>query len=129
MLEDKKDVLKKTEDILQREILSRSSLETKKLELMSEISGLKLRQASMEKENLGLRKKLMENEIQRQQQQQQQQQQLQQQQFQQQQQEFQRQQQQLHQFGIVDTIMTLPPSGAASPNRLLQQKPSSVGFN
>jgi hypothetical protein len=58
ILDDKKDVLRKTEDILQREMLTRSSLETQKLELMSELSNLKLRQASIEKENLELRKRL-----------------------------------------------------------------------
>ena len=35
--------------------ISRSSLETQKLELLSEISGLKLRQTSTEKENSELR--------------------------------------------------------------------------
>ena len=52
ILDDKKDVLRKTEDVLQREMISRSSLETKKLELMSEISGLKLRQVAVERENV-----------------------------------------------------------------------------
>ena len=61
ILDDKKDVLRKTEDILQREMLTRSSLETQKLELMSELAGIKLRQASIEKENLELRKKLARN--------------------------------------------------------------------
>ena len=55
VLDDKKDVLRKTEDVLQREMLTRSSLETKKLELLSEMSGLKLRQAAVEKENMDLR--------------------------------------------------------------------------
>ncbi len=58
MLGDKQDVLRRTEDSLQREMLSRSSLETRKLELLSEISGLKLRQATLEKENLELRRHL-----------------------------------------------------------------------
>ena len=57
-MDDKKDVLRKTEDILQREMLTRSSLETQKLELMSELSNLKLRQATLEKENNELRKRL-----------------------------------------------------------------------
>ena len=39
-------------------MLMRSSLETKKLELMSEISGLKLRQASVERENMDLKRRL-----------------------------------------------------------------------
>jgi len=59
ILDDKKDVLRKTEDILQREMLTRSSLETQKLELMSELSNLKLRQAAIEKENSELRKRLV----------------------------------------------------------------------
>ena len=59
ILDDKKDVLRKTEDILQREMLTRSSLETQKLELMSELSNLKLRQANLEKENTELRKRLV----------------------------------------------------------------------
>ena len=58
MLDDKKEVLKRTEDILQREMINRSALETKKLELMSDLAGLKLRQAAIEKENMELRKKL-----------------------------------------------------------------------
>ena len=58
VLDDKKDVLRKTEDVLQREMLTRSSLETKKLELLSEMSSLKLRQAAVEKENADLRKRL-----------------------------------------------------------------------
>ena len=49
---------RKTEDQLHDEVLSRSHLETKKLELMSEISGLKLRQTEMEHENKELRRKL-----------------------------------------------------------------------
>ena len=58
ILDDKKEVLKKTEELLQQEMLNRSSLETTKLELMSEISGLKLKQATTEKENVELRKRV-----------------------------------------------------------------------
>ena len=97
ILDDKKDVLRKTEDVLQREMITRSSLETKKLELMSEISGLKLRQAAVERENIDLRKRLemvMAANSQQQQQQPQQ-----------------RQQQQQQQHPMVDTIITLPPTG------------------
>lgn len=54
--------MRRTEDVLQRETLTRSALETKKLELMSEISGLKLRQAAIERENINLRKKLNVND-------------------------------------------------------------------
>jgi UPF0716 family protein affecting phage T7 exclusion len=58
LLDDKKEVLRRTEDILQREMINRSALETKKLELMSDLSQLKLRQAAIEKENMELRRKL-----------------------------------------------------------------------
>ncbi len=58
VLGDKRDILRRTEESLQREVLSRSSLETRKLELLSEISGLKLRQATLEKENLDLKRQL-----------------------------------------------------------------------
>lgn len=40
---------------LSKEMLSRSSLETQKLELMSAMSELKLQQAALERENLELR--------------------------------------------------------------------------
>ena len=43
-LDSKKEALKRTEDLLQIEMINRSSLETTKLELLSEVSGLKLRQ-------------------------------------------------------------------------------------
>ena len=80
LLDDKKEVLRKTEELLQvsdrspssghkkpiktwrsflqREILTRSSLETQKLELMSQVTNLKLRQASVDQENVDLRKRL-----------------------------------------------------------------------
>ena len=58
LLDDKKEVLRRTEDILQREMINRSALETKKLELLTDLSQLKLRQAAIEKENMELRKKL-----------------------------------------------------------------------
>jgi len=57
-LDGKKEDLKKTEDLLQIEMMNRSTLETTKLELMSEISSLKLKQTATEKENLELRKRL-----------------------------------------------------------------------
>ena len=44
--------------MLARETLTRSSLETQKLELMSEVANLKLRQTSIDKENMDLRKRL-----------------------------------------------------------------------
>ena len=40
LLDDKKEVLRRTEDILQREMINRSALETKKLELMTDLSQL-----------------------------------------------------------------------------------------
>lgn len=55
MLQEKKLMLSETEDKLQREVLSRSSLETQKLELMSIMSELKLQQAALERENMELR--------------------------------------------------------------------------
>lgn len=38
-----------------KEVLSRSALETQKLELLSSLSEMKLRQASLEHENVALR--------------------------------------------------------------------------
>ncbi|XP_043269082.1 liprin-beta-2 isoform X2 [Venturia canescens] len=55
ILQEKKDSLRQMEDILQKEILSRSALETQKLELLSSLSEMKLRQASLEHENVTLR--------------------------------------------------------------------------
>ncbi|KAJ8950861.1 hypothetical protein NQ318_011157, partial [Aromia moschata] len=55
VLQEKKQLLSETEEKLQREVLSRSSLETQKLELMSIMSELKLQQAALERENLELR--------------------------------------------------------------------------
>merc|ERR1719339_300305 len=57
-LDSKKEALKKTEDLLQTEMINRSGLETTKLELLSEVSGLKLRQTTTEKENEELRRQL-----------------------------------------------------------------------
>ncbi|XP_015431887.1 PREDICTED: liprin-beta-1 [Dufourea novaeangliae] len=55
MLREKKDSLRRMEETLQQEILSRSSLETQKLELLNSLSEMKLRLASLEHENLALR--------------------------------------------------------------------------
>nr|XP_033333931.1 liprin-beta-1 isoform X2 [Megalopta genalis] len=55
MLREKKDSLRRMEEVLQKEMLSRSALETQKLELLSSLSEMKLRQASLEHENLALR--------------------------------------------------------------------------
>uniref|UniRef100_A0AAG5D3A2 SAM domain-containing protein n=2 Tax=Anopheles atroparvus TaxID=41427 RepID=A0AAG5D3A2_ANOAO len=54
-VKEKNQLLSNAEDLLQREMLSRSSLETQKLELMSAMSELKLQQAALERENLELR--------------------------------------------------------------------------
>ncbi|XP_038112436.1 uncharacterized protein LOC6045578 isoform X4 [Culex quinquefasciatus] len=58
-LSDKNQLLANADDLLQREMLSRSSLETQKLELMSAMSELKLQQAALERENLELRSSLV----------------------------------------------------------------------
>ncbi|XP_012279709.1 liprin-beta-1 [Orussus abietinus] len=54
MLQEKKDSLRRMEEALQKEVLSRSALETQKLELLSSLSEMKLKQASLERENLAL---------------------------------------------------------------------------
>ncbi|KAA0715077.1 polypeptide-interacting protein-binding protein 1 [Triplophysa tibetana] len=51
-LEEHREKLNGTEEMLQQELLCRSSLETQKLELMAEVSSLKLKLAGMEKERL-----------------------------------------------------------------------------
>ncbi|KXJ78829.1 hypothetical protein RP20_CCG003087, partial [Aedes albopictus] len=56
---EKIQLLSNADDLLQREMLSRSSLETQKLELMSAMSELKLQQAALERENLELRSSLI----------------------------------------------------------------------
>ncbi|XP_053651588.1 filaggrin isoform X4 [Cherax quadricarinatus] len=58
LLEEKKAQLQKTEEQLQKEVMGRSNLETQCLELVSEISTLKLRQAAYERENIDLREKI-----------------------------------------------------------------------
>lgn len=55
MVREKKDTLRRMEEALQKEVLSRSALETQKLELLSSLSEMKLKQASLEHENLALR--------------------------------------------------------------------------
>ncbi|XP_046394488.1 uncharacterized protein LOC124162123 [Ischnura elegans] len=47
-----------TEDLLQREMLTRSSLETQKLELLSAASDVRLHHAALERENLQLREQI-----------------------------------------------------------------------
>ncbi|XP_011255665.1 liprin-beta-2 isoform X4 [Camponotus floridanus] len=55
ILQEKKDSLRQMEEALQKEVLSRSALETQKLELLTSLSEMKLRQTSLEHENLALR--------------------------------------------------------------------------
>ncbi|XP_077287457.1 liprin-beta 1 isoform X2 [Arctopsyche grandis] len=55
LLNEKRNLLANAEELLQREMLTRSSLETQKLELMSTVSESRLRQAALERENIELR--------------------------------------------------------------------------
>ncbi|XP_046429686.1 liprin-beta-1 isoform X2 [Neodiprion fabricii] len=61
ILQEKKESLRQMEEALQREVISRSTLETQKLELLSSMSELKLKQASLEHENRSLRSNPMSN--------------------------------------------------------------------
>ncbi|XP_043823816.1 liprin-beta-1 isoform X6 [Dromiciops gliroides] len=51
-LEEHREKLNATEEMLQQELLSRTSLETQKLDLMAEVSNLKLKLTSVEKDRL-----------------------------------------------------------------------------
>uniref|UniRef100_A0AAY4CIF7 SAM domain-containing protein n=1 Tax=Denticeps clupeoides TaxID=299321 RepID=A0AAY4CIF7_9TELE len=51
-LDEHREKLNATEEMLQQELLCRAALETQKLELMAEISSLKLKLAAMDKERL-----------------------------------------------------------------------------
>lgn len=51
-LDEHREKLNATEEMLQQELLCRSALETQKLELMAEVSNLKLKLAAMDKERL-----------------------------------------------------------------------------
>lgn len=59
-LDEKKKQLSAAEDVLQREMLTRSSLETQKLELLAIVSELKRQHAALERENCELRDRLAE---------------------------------------------------------------------
>ncbi|XP_075214316.1 liprin-beta 1 isoform X2 [Lycorma delicatula] len=59
-LVEQKKQLTNAEDLLQREILTRSSLETQKLELLAVVSELKRQHACLERENVDLRERLGE---------------------------------------------------------------------
>ncbi|KAJ8398886.1 hypothetical protein AAFF_G00417940 [Aldrovandia affinis] len=63
-LEEHREKLNATEDLLQQELLSRTSLETQKLELLAEVSSLKLELTGLVQEVNDLRKQVaeMENE-------------------------------------------------------------------
>ena len=61
-LSDRTSQLQRTEDVLQKEMLARSSAETAKLELLSEMSAMKLRSTALERENLELRAQLKRSE-------------------------------------------------------------------
>ncbi|XP_019627642.1 PREDICTED: liprin-beta-1-like isoform X4 [Branchiostoma belcheri] len=56
-MESQKDQQADTEEMLQQEILARSSLETQKLDLMAEVSNLKIQMASLDKERADLEDK------------------------------------------------------------------------
>ncbi|XP_030071333.1 liprin-beta-1 isoform X2 [Microcaecilia unicolor] len=51
-LEDHRDKLNATEEMLQQELLSRTSLETQKLDLITEVSNLKLKLTAVEKDRI-----------------------------------------------------------------------------
>ncbi|XP_038635919.1 liprin-beta-1b isoform X5 [Scyliorhinus canicula] len=51
-LDDHREKLNGTEEMLQQELLSRTSLETQKLDLMAEVSNLKIKLGAMEKDRL-----------------------------------------------------------------------------
>uniref|UniRef100_A0A4W4EBB0 SAM domain-containing protein n=1 Tax=Electrophorus electricus TaxID=8005 RepID=A0A4W4EBB0_ELEEL len=53
-LEEHRDKLNATEHMLQQELVCRSALETQKMELMSELSNLKLKLTALEKESIDL---------------------------------------------------------------------------
>ena len=61
VLDDKQGVLLKTEDVLARELLEKSALETARLGLLSEITDMRLRQTATERENLELRRRLQKS--------------------------------------------------------------------
>ncbi|KAL1115971.1 hypothetical protein AAG570_005466, partial [Ranatra chinensis] len=55
LVAEQKRQISASDDMLQREMLTRSSLETQKLELLAVVSELKRREASLERDNLELR--------------------------------------------------------------------------
>ncbi|XP_041113305.1 liprin-beta-1b isoform X2 [Polyodon spathula] len=61
-LEEHREKLNATEEMLQQELLSRSALETQKLDLMAEISNLKLKLTAMEKDRLDFEGRFRDSE-------------------------------------------------------------------
>ncbi|KAG7455900.1 hypothetical protein MATL_G00245990 [Megalops atlanticus] len=61
-LEEHREKLNATEDMLQQELLSRTALETQKLDLLAELSSLKLELTAMEKGRLDYEQRLMDKE-------------------------------------------------------------------
>uniref|UniRef100_A0A8C3IMN3 PPFIA binding protein 1 n=1 Tax=Chrysemys picta bellii TaxID=8478 RepID=A0A8C3IMN3_CHRPI len=62
-LEEHREKLNATEEMLQQELLSRTSLETQKLNLMAEISNLKLKLTAVEKDRLDYEDRYGETEV------------------------------------------------------------------
>ncbi|KAJ8245721.1 hypothetical protein GJAV_G00273780 [Gymnothorax javanicus] len=61
-LEEHREKLNATEDMLQQELLSRTALETQKLELMAEVSSLKLKLTAVDKDRLDYDGRLRDGE-------------------------------------------------------------------
>uniref|UniRef100_A0AAR2J9G1 SAM domain-containing protein n=1 Tax=Pygocentrus nattereri TaxID=42514 RepID=A0AAR2J9G1_PYGNA len=61
-LEEHREKLNATEEMLQQELLLRSALETQKLELMAEISNLKLKLTAMEKDRIDFDERFRDSE-------------------------------------------------------------------
>ncbi|XP_060050545.1 liprin-beta-1 isoform X3 [Erinaceus europaeus] len=61
-LEEHREKLNATEDMLQQELLSRTSLETQKLDLMAEVSNLKLKLTAVEKDRLDYEDRFRDSE-------------------------------------------------------------------
>ncbi|XP_015284930.1 PREDICTED: liprin-beta-1 [Gekko japonicus] len=61
-LEEHREKLNATEEMLQQELLSRTSLETQKLDLMAEVSNLKLKLTSVEKDRIDYENRFRDTE-------------------------------------------------------------------
>uniref|UniRef100_A0A667YVM7 PPFIA binding protein 1b n=1 Tax=Myripristis murdjan TaxID=586833 RepID=A0A667YVM7_9TELE len=62
-LDEHREKLNATEEMLQQELLCRTALETQKLELMSEVSNLKLKLNAMEKDRLDFDDRFRDSEV------------------------------------------------------------------